>query len=364
MPATLDEKIKSILQGSKKQTVSEGRVEGVDDNGVATAHGHSQASDKGVGQDSVADDEHKKQKRGQTSGFKPSGVKGVGKDGVATAMGHDQSKDSGVGTDGDGAMSVEMNPDNARNNVSSEELKIDVTADVAALVEGESLSEDFKKKAATIYEAAVISRVRAEITKIEEKYNAQIEEEVNELMTGVVEKIDGYLSYVVEQWTKNNEVALESGIKAEIAENFMQGMKRLFDESYVEIPEDKFDVVSDLDAKVTELTGKLDETVAANVQLTKELNDIKKNNVIGSFTDGLTATEADKFKSLAKEIAFESEDVYKGKLTTIKESYFKKDNKKQTVLTETVDAGDASTVINEEADKGTMSRYAKALDKK
>lgn len=341
---TLNEKINSILRGKQKLNEDAGA------DGVAKGNGHDQAADRGVGQDSVADAQRAEQKRGQKEGFKPEDDKPGTKAAKAS-----------MGTEVDG-----QNPDNARNDVRSqhEDVKVDVSADVAALVEGENLSEAFKAKATTIFETAVITKVKEELVKIEERYDAQVEEEVNELMTGVIEKVDGYLNYVVEQWIKNNEIALESGIKNEIAETFIQGLKDLFESSYVEVPEDKMDLVGELDSKVTELSGKLDETLEANVTLTKELNDLRKEQVIGKFTEGLTATEQDKFKALANEIAFESADAYTGKLQTIKESYFKKETKKQTTLTETIESGDPSTVVDQKDSSTPMSSYVSALKKK
>ena len=170
---------------------------------------------------------------------------------------------------------------------------------------------------------------------------------------GLVEKVDGYLDYVVEQWMKNNELALESGIKSEIVENFIGGLKGLFQEHYIDIPEEKYDVLGEMDTKIAELEGKLNETVDVNIQLTKQLGEMKRHEVIAELSSGLTETESEKFQGLAKEIAFESVDQYKGKLQTIRESYF----------TKTVKTGDVKSVVTEEATTGTAKVMSESIAK-
>jgi hypothetical protein len=234
-----------------------------------------------------------------------------------------------------------------------EEITVDVSEDVAALTSDDTLSEEFKQKAATIFEAAVISRIKTEVAKIEESYEARLEEETQLAVEGLVEKVDGYLDYVVEQWMKNNELALESGIKSEIVENFIGGLKGLFQEHYIDIPEEKYDVLGEMDTKIAELEGKLNETVDVNIQLTKQLGEMKRHEVIAELSSGLTETESEKFQGLAKEIAFESVDQYKGKLQTIRESYF----------TKTVKTGDVKSVVTEEATTGTAKVMSESIAK-
>jgi hypothetical protein len=219
-----------------------------------------------------------------------------------------------------------------------EEITVDVSEDVAALTSDETLSEEFKLKAATIFEAAVISRIKTEVAKIEESYEARLEEETQLAVEGLVEKVDGYLDYVVEQWMKQNELALESGIKSEILENFVSGLKGLFEEHYIDVPEEKYDVLGEMDVKIAELEGKLNETVDANIALNKQVGELKRHEVVAELAAGLTDTESEKFQGLAKEIAFESVEQYKGKLQTIRESYF----------TKTAKTGDVKTVVTEE----------------
>lgn len=244
-----------------------------------------------------------------------------------------------------------------------EEITVDVSEDVAALTSDETLSEEFKQKAATIFEAAVISRIKTEVARIEESFEARLEEETQLAVEGLVEKVDGYLDYVVEQWMKNNELALESGIKSEILENFIGGLKGLFEEHYIDIPEEKYDVIGEMDAKIAEVESKLNEAVDANIALTKQVGELKRHEVMAELSEGLTVTETEKFQSLAKEIVFESADSYKEKLQTIRESYFTKTTAKtgevQGVITEEV--GTQSQVLSEsvQAYVGFLGKSAK-----
>lgn len=241
-----------------------------------------------------------------------------------------------------------------------EEITVDVSEDVAALTSDETLSEEFKQKAATIFEAAVISRIKTEVAKIEESFEARLEEETQLAVEGLVEKVDGYLDYVVEQWMKNNELALESGIKSEILENFIGGLKGLFEEHYIDIPEEKYDVIGEMETKIAEVESKLNEAVDANIALNKQVGELKRHEVMAELSEGLTVTETEKFQSLAKEIVFESADSYKEKLQTIRESYFTKSSAK---------TGDVQSVVTEEVGTGTqvlsesLSAYANFLGK-
>jgi len=223
------------------------------------------------------------------------------------------------------------------------EITVDVTEDVAALTNGENLSEEFKAKAATIFEAAVITRVKAEVTKLQEEFDNQLAEQVEEIKEGLVEKVDGYLNYVVEQWIAQNEIALESGMKSEILESFVEGMKGLFAEHYIEVPEEKFDVLGDMQEKLEQLETKLDETVASNVNLTKQINEQKRIASVSDAADGLADTDVEKFKGLAEELVYEDADSFKKKLQTIRENYF---TNKSTTLVESVVTD--SPVITEE----------------
>jgi hypothetical protein len=240
------------------------------------------------------------------------------------------------------------------------EITVDVTEDVAALTNGEDLSEEFKTKAATIFEAAVITRVKAEVSKLQEEFDNQLAEQVEEIKEGLVEKVDGYLNYVVEQWIAQNEIALESGMKSEILESFVQGLKGVFEEHYIDVPEEKFDVLGDMQEKLEQLESKLDETVANNVDLTKQINEQKRIAAVVEAGDGLADTDVEKFKGLAEELTYEDADSFKKKLQTIRENYFT--NKSTNTLVESVVTD--SPVITEEykAVDPTMKSYLSVLN--
>lgn len=241
---------------------------------------------------------------------------------------------------------------------------IDVSSDVNALIEGENLSEEFKEKAATIFEAAVITRVRSEVSKIEESYNTQLNKEIEKLKEGLVDKVDGYLDYVVEQWFEQNEIALESGMKSEIVEGFIYGLKNLFEEHYIDVPEEKFDVMESLENQVNELKTRLNEQIESTVKLRSELNDSKAKEIVSEIAKGLTETDKEKFKTLTEDLTFDNSDSYKKKVQTIRESYFK--NNKPAVV-----SAAANYVINNEPVQITeetvyptsMKSYLSALDK-
>jgi len=214
------------------------------------------------------------------------------------------------------------------------ELSVDVSADVAALVNGEELSEEFKTKAATIFEAAVVTRVKSEMAKLEEQFETQLAEQVEEIKDGLVEKVDGYLNYVVEQWMTDNEIALENGLKNEILESFVSGMKGLFQEHYIEVPEDKFDILGDMQQEIVDMKSKLDEQLSTNVDLSAKLNQMVRVSAIDEVSSQLADTDAEKFKALAEELSFEDSETFKTKLETIKENYF--GQKQQTAKVDTV----------------------------
>jgi hypothetical protein len=237
---------------------------------------------------------------------------------------------------------------------------VNVDDDVAALVEGEELSEEFKAKAATIFEAAVVTRVKAEIAKIQEQYDAQLVEEFAQIKEELVEKVDGYLGYITEQWMKQNELALESGIKAELAESFIDGIKRVFEEHYVDVPAEKYDVLGSLEEQVTELQSKLNETVESNIEMSKQIAVMQKEGIITELSDGLTVTESEKFHTLASEIVCEDVDSYTKKLQTIRESYFKSApaTAGKSVVVESDEPAGSEEMINE-----SVAHYAQAIAK-
>jgi len=245
--------------------------------------------------------------------------------------------------------------------ITEEELTIDVSADVAALINGEELTEEFKTKAATIFEAAVISRVKQESAKLKEAFDEELAEQVESIKEGLVEKVDGYLNYVVEQWMTDNELALENGMKTEIMESFITGMKGLFEQHYIDVPEEKFDVLADMQEQVETTKSKLDEQLAANVELTKQINEMKRVSDISEFSTGMADTDAEKFKGLAEELAYDDAESFKTKLQTIKENYF---GKKVTTTVSSVVTDEPVLLEEENNVNPVMAGYLKALGNK
>jgi hypothetical protein len=244
-----------------------------------------------------------------------------------------------------------------------DEMIVDVQEDVDALVNGEDLSEEFKAKATTIFEAAIVSRVKQEVAKLEEEFEAKLEEAVAESKEGLVEKVDGYLNYVVEQWITQNEIALEHGMKSEILEGFVGGLKGLFEEHYIDIPEEKFDVLGALEEETAELKAKLDEQVAANVELNKVINESKRDEIVKAASADMTETEKEKFLGLAEELAFEDSETFEKKVQTIRENYF---NGKTSTNVESVVTDSPVEELTEDAKPvdPQMARYLNAIKNK
>jgi len=203
-----------------------------------------------------------------------------------------------------------------------EDETIDVSADVDALVKDEDLSEEFKSKAATIFEAAVNSKVKEAKKKMMAGYEEKLKEESEKAKGELVEKVDSYLSYVVEEWMKENELALERGIKGEIAEDFISGLKKLFEEHYISVPDEKYDVLEDQASKIDSLQKKLDEEIEKNVELNKENSESKRTSIVAEMGEDLAETSKEKFNKLAEEVEYKNEEDFKAKVSTIKESYF------------------------------------------
>lgn len=234
--------------------------------------------------------------------------------------------------------------------------------DVDALVNGEDLSEEFKAKAATIFEAAIVTRVKEEVTRLQEEFDAKLEEAVAQNQEGLVEKVDGYLSYVAEQWMENNEIALESGMKSDILEGFVSGLKGLFEEHYIDIPEEKFDVLGSMEETIADLQAKLDEQVAVNVEMAKVINESTRESIIADGAEGLAETDKEKFFGLAEELAFEDSESFAKKVQTIRENYFT--NKASTIV-ESVVTDTPVENLTEEVKKPvdpSISKYMSVLN--
>ena len=201
---------------------------------------------------------------------------------------------------------------------------VDMSDDVNALTEGGEFDEEFKAKAKVVFEAAVNSKVADKIVELEEHYETQIDEETAKIAEELTDKVDTYLSYVVEQWSKDNELAVERGLKSEITEDFIVSLKKVFEEHYVDVPEDKYDVVAEQQDKITELEQKLNEQIEANAETAKMVNEAKKQVAIEESAKDLTDTQKEKFASLVEGVEFSDEDTFAKELETLKESYFPK----------------------------------------
>jgi len=204
----------------------------------------------------------------------------------------------------------------------SEEDLIDVSADVEALTKDEDLSEDFKSKAATIFEAAVKSKINDAKKKMHASYEEKLKEEVETAKSELVEKVDSYLNYVVEEWMQDNKLAIERGIKGEIAEDFISGLKKLFEDHYIDVPDEKYDVLEDQASKIEDLEKKLNEQIEKNVEQNKAIGQLKRQDIIDEASKDLADTAKEKFNKLAEEVEFSNEEDFKTKVSTIKESYF------------------------------------------
>ena len=209
-----------------------------------------------------------------------------------------------------------------------EKMKEDIDA---LFADDSTISEEFKSKVSTIFEARVADRVSQIEEETESKYAGMLEEAVESIKNDLSEKVDDYLSYVVEQWMEDNELAIESGLRAELTEDFIGGLRNLFAEHYIDVPTDKVDLVDELAGKVEELESKLNEEIEHNIQLKKSLIESAKNEIAHEVTEGLTSTQAEKVKALAESVDFSTEEEYKEKLETIRENYFPSGTKKANV---------------------------------
>jgi hypothetical protein len=250
----------------------------------------------------------------------------------------------------------------AEDKEESTEMNIDLSDDVKALVSTDAdLSEEFKEKAATIFETAVKTRIQEQVKVIEAQYEKKLSEETETIKEAMTEKVDSYLNYVVEEWMKENELAVERGIRTEIAEDFITGLKSLFKEHYIDVPEEKYNVLDDLTNQTKDLESKLNEQIEKNVNLTKEVSELNKREAIAEVSEDLTDTETEKFISMAENVEFDSAEKFKEKLETIKESYFPK-TKSEVAEENSVD----SVAANEpavEASSDAMAAYTAAISK-
>ncbi len=238
---------------------------------------------------------------------------------------------------------------------------VDIEDDVNALLGGEELSEEFKEKAKTIFEAALNSKVKEIQETLEVQYEEKLQEAREELKESLQERVDSYLEYVSQEWLDENTLAIEHGLKTEMTESFLSGMKSLFEEHYVTIPEDKYDVLESMVEKLDDMETKLNEQIDKNIGLNKRLGESTASNILESVSEGLAATQKEKLASLAESVEFESEEEYRGKLEVLRESYFSRtatESAKETSKAQTLSEGVDSTVAPA---SGGMDAYLQAL---
>jgi hypothetical protein len=237
------------------------------------------------------------------------------------------------------------------------QIEVDFKDDLKALVNEEAtLSDDFKQKAETIFEAAINTKINVEIDRLEEKYNEELSEEIESTKKDLVEKVDSYLNYVVEGWMEDNKLAIQNGLRTEIAEDFMNKLKDLFTESHIQVPEDKVDMVDELADNVDELETQLNDTIAKSVSMAEELELYKRESIIREATKDLAETQIEKLKGLAENVDFDDEETFSQKVAQLKESYFAKTTKTQEDIVEDDDAPIVEST-------GSMDQYLKAIRK-
>jgi hypothetical protein len=239
-----------------------------------------------------------------------------------------------------------------------EVIEYDLEEDVNALLGGEDLSEEFKERAMTIFESAISSKVSQIKEQLEEQYSVALSEEIEEIKESLSERVDSYLEYVSEEWFTENSLAIENGIKTEVTESFLSGMKELFEAHYVSIPEDKYDVLESMVEKLDEMETKLNEQIEKNVSLNKRLAESVAEGILDQVSEGLAQTQKEKLASLAESVEFESEEEYREKLEMLKESYFSIKPTAQSAKTETLSEG---VDVTPETVSGSMSAYLKTL---
>ena len=239
---------------------------------------------------------------------------------------------------------------------------IDVEEDLTALLEGEELSEEFQNKARTIFEAAIKTKISEVKSELQEQYEKTIVEEVASVKAELAERVDAYLEYVSDEWMSENKLAVEAGLKTEMTDSFLTGMKSLFEDHYVTIPEEKYDVLNSMVEKLDEMEGKLNEQINKNVALNKRLAESTSDVILADVSEGLAVTQKDKLATLAENVEFDGEDNYREKLVTLRNSYFPANPGAPKQQTENLSEG-AETGHQQPAVTGSMESYLKAISR-
>ena len=261
------------------------------------------------------------------------------------------------------AMKEPMNAMAMKASYKKEESDLDIKADVDALVGDSDLSEEFKQKAATIFEAAIKAKVKEESQRLQGEYETKLKEDTETHKAELVEKVDSYLNYVVEEWMQENKIAIERGIKGEIAEDFIGGLKKLFEDHYIDVPDEKYNVLEDQASKIEDLEKKLNEEIEKNVKLNKDNGELKKEEIIAKSSEDLTDVEAEKFNKLAEEVEYSNEEDFTTKVKTIKESYFGKKEEAKSNDIDDVAVGDGSEQVDPADLTNSMAAYTAAISK-
>ena len=263
----------------------------------------------------------------------------------------------------DEMMKKPMNAMAMKASYKKEESDLDIKADVDALVGDADLSEEFKQKAATIFEAAIKAKVKEESQRLQGEYETKLKEDTETHKAELVEKVDSYLNYVVEEWMQENKIAIERGIKGEIAEDFIGGLKKLFEDHYIDVPDEKYNVLEDQASKIEDLEKKLNEEIEKNVELNKSNGELKKEEIIKKSSEDLTDVQAEKFNKLAEEVEYSNEEDFTSKVKTIKESYFGAKEEAKSNDIDDVAVGDGSEQVDPADLTNSMAAYTAAISK-
>ncbi len=258
----------------------------------------------------------------------------------------------------DESQEVVAEEESTETETEAVDLNAAIEEDVNALLSGEDLSEEFKEKAKTIFEASINAKITDIENQLNEQYEKALNEQVEEIKVELTERTDAYLEYVADEWLKENALAVENGIKTEMTESFMEGMKKLFEEHYVTLPEDKYDVLENMVDKLDEMETKLNEQIERNVKLNQQLGESTAQTIFNNVAEGLATSQKEKLQSLAEGVEFESEESYRGKIETLKESYF---GQKKTTTTASAPQELKEEAAHTEPATGAMAAYLDAL---
>ena len=259
----------------------------------------------------------------------------------------------------DESQEVVAEEESTETETEAVDLNAAIEEDVNALLSGEDLSEEFKEKAKTIFEASINAKITDIENQLNEQYEKALNEQVEEIKVELTERTDAYLEYVAQEWMEENALQVENGIKTEMTESFMEGMKKLFEEHYVTLPEDKYDVLENMVDKLDEMETKLNEQIEKNVTLNQKLGESTAQTIFNNVAEGLAVSQKEKLQSLAESVEFESEESYRGKIETLKESYF--GQKKTTTTTTSAPQELKEEAAHVEPATGAMAAYLDAL---